>query len=51
MNKYPNHGYTISILLDFGVDKSVTSKQNSADLMTQHRPKGIYGVDYTKSLY
>ncbi len=37
MNKYLDHGYTISYLLDYGVGKSLTSKQNSVDLMTQHR--------------
>jgi hypothetical protein len=40
MNKYSNHGYTISQLLDHGVDKSLMLEQNSIDLMTQHRPKG-----------
>ncbi len=50
MNKYSNHGYTISQLLDRGVDKSLMSKQYSIDLMIQHRPKGICSVDYTMSL-
>ncbi len=50
MNKYPDHGYTISKLLNYGVNKSLTSKQDFANLMTQHKPKGIYSVDYTRSL-
>jgi hypothetical protein len=33
MNKYLDHGYTISQLLDCGVDKSLMSKQDFADLM------------------
>ncbi len=50
MNKYSDHGYTISQLLDCGVSKSLTSKQNSVDLMTQHRLEGICSVDYIMSL-
>ncbi len=50
MNKYPYHGYTISKLLDYGVDMSLMSEQDFVDLMTRHRPKGIYSVDYTRSL-
>jgi hypothetical protein len=50
MNKYPDHGYIVSQLLDYGVDKSMMSKQISTDLMTQHWPKGICNVDKTKSL-
>jgi hypothetical protein len=34
MNKYLNHGYTVSQLLDCGVGKSLMSKQNFVDLMT-----------------
>ncbi len=45
MNKYPNDGYTISQLLDYGVNKLVMSKQNFVNVMTQHRPKGICSVD------
>jgi hypothetical protein len=46
MSKYSNHGYTVSQLLDCGVDKSLMSKQDYANLMTQHRLKGIHNVDY-----
>jgi len=34
MNKYLDHGYTISQLLDCGVDKIVMSKSDYVDLMT-----------------
>ncbi len=34
MNKYSDHGYVISQLLDCGVDELVTSEQNFVDLMT-----------------
>jgi len=34
MNKYSNHDYANTQLLDCGIDKSVTSKQNFVDLMT-----------------
>jgi hypothetical protein len=34
MNKYLNQGYTISQLLDCGVDKSVMSKQDYVDMVT-----------------
>ncbi len=51
MNKYLNQGYTISQLLDCGVDKSVMSKQDYVDMVTQHRPMGVYNVDYTMSSY
>jgi hypothetical protein len=51
MHKYSDHGYIVSQLLDYGVDKSLMSKQNFVDLMTQHRPEGICNVDYTKSSY
>jgi hypothetical protein len=50
MNKYSNHGYTVSQLLNYGVDKSLMSKQDSTDMMIQHRPKGICIVTYTRSL-
>jgi hypothetical protein len=41
MNKYLDHGYTISQLFDCGVNKSLMLEQDSIDLMTQHRLKGI----------
>ncbi len=50
MNKYLDHGYTVSQLLDSGVDKSLMLKQDFVDLMTEHRPKKICSVDYTRSL-
>ncbi len=50
MNKYSNRGYTVSQLLNCGVDKSLMSKQDSTDMMIQHRPKGICIVTYTRSL-
>jgi hypothetical protein len=49
MNKYLNHGYTISHLLDCGVDKSLMLEQDFVDLMTQHRPDKICNVNYTMS--
>jgi hypothetical protein len=49
MNKYPNHGYIISQLLDCGVNKSLLLKQNSADMMVQHKLGGIYNVNYIMS--
>ncbi len=49
INKYPNHDYVDLQLLDYGVDKSMTSKQNFVDLMTQHGLEGVYKVDNTKS--
>ncbi len=49
MKKYPNNGYTISHLLDCGVDKSLMLEQDFVDLMIQHRPQGICSVDYTMS--
>jgi hypothetical protein len=50
MNKYLNHGYIVSLLLDCGVNKSLMSKQIFANMTIQHRPRGIYNVDYTRSL-
>jgi hypothetical protein len=49
MNKYSNHDYIASQLLNCGVDNLMTSKKNSIDLMTQHRLKGIRSVNNTKS--
>jgi hypothetical protein len=34
MNKYSDHGYTVSQLLVYGVNKSLISKQDYVDLMT-----------------
>jgi hypothetical protein len=34
MKKFKDHDYTISQSLDYGLNKFVTSKQNSVDLMT-----------------
>jgi hypothetical protein len=34
MNKYPDHGYAVSQLLDCGVDELKTLEQNSTNLMT-----------------
>ncbi len=50
MNKYSDHGYIVFQFLVCGVNKSLMSKQDYLDLMTQHRPQGICSVDYTKSL-
>jgi hypothetical protein len=50
MNKYSYHDYAYSQLLNCGVDKLVTSEQNSVDPMTQHRLEGICSVDSTMSL-
>jgi hypothetical protein len=33
MNKYLDHGYTISQLLDYGVNNSLMSEQDYVDLM------------------
>jgi len=49
MNKYPNHDYTNSQLLDCGIDKSVMLEQNYVDLMILHRSKGINSVDIIMS--
>jgi hypothetical protein len=49
MNKYVDHDYIISQLLDYGVDKLVMLEQNFVNLIIQHRPKGIYNVNNTKS--
>ncbi len=49
MNKYLDHGYTISQLLDRGVDKSLMSKKDSANVTTRNRPKEICNVDYIMS--
>ncbi len=49
MIKYPNHDYVDSQLLDCGVDKLMMSKQNFADMMTQHGSKAICNVDNTRS--
>jgi hypothetical protein len=49
MKKYLNHDYIVSQLLNYGVDKILTLEQNVANLMTQHRPKGICSVDNTRS--
>jgi hypothetical protein len=51
MNKYSNHDYINSQLLDCGVDKSLTSEQNYVDLMTPHRLERIYNLDNTMSSY
>jgi hypothetical protein len=45
MNKYLDHGYTISQLLDCGVDKWLMLEQDYVDLMIQHRLEGICNVD------
>jgi hypothetical protein len=50
MNKYPDHDYVNLQLLEYGVDKLVTSKQNFVDMMTQHRSKGICNVDNIRPL-
>ncbi len=44
-----NHDYKVSQLIDHRWDLSITSKQNSIDLMTQHKIEDIYSVDNTKS--
>jgi hypothetical protein len=45
-----NHDYTISQPVDYRLDMSITSKQNSIDLMIQHKAENIYNVDNTRSL-
>jgi hypothetical protein len=50
MDKYPYHGYIVSQLLDYGVDKSMMSKQNSSNMMIQHWREGICSVNKTRSL-
>jgi len=47
--KYLDHDYVDSQLVDCGIDKLVMSKQNFANLMTQHGLKGIYSVNTTRS--
>jgi hypothetical protein len=49
MNKYSDHGCIVSQLLDCGVDKSLMSRQDFADIMIKHRLEGICSVDYTMS--
>jgi hypothetical protein len=49
MNKYPYHDFTVTQLLDYGIDKTMMSKHFFVNLMTQHRPKGICNVDNTNS--
>jgi len=50
MNKYSYHDYVDSQLLNYGVDKSMTLKQDFVDLIIQNRLKGICNVNNTKSL-
>ncbi len=50
MNKWPDHDYANLQLLDYGLDKSMTSKQNFVDLMTRQGWKGIYNVHDIRSL-
>ncbi len=49
MNKYSDHDYANSQLLDCGVDKLETLEQNFDDFMTQYRLDGIYNVHNTRS--
>jgi hypothetical protein len=50
MKKFIDQDYIVSQSLDYGSNKSVTLKQNSIDLMTQHMIEEVYTVDNTKSL-
>jgi len=40
----------VSHSFDYGSNKSITSKQNFINLMTQHTIEKVYGVDNTRSL-
>ncbi len=51
MNKYSNHDYANPQLLDCGVDKSVMSKQNFANMIIQHKLEGTCNVNSTRSSY
>jgi hypothetical protein len=51
---FPNNfvacwGYKVLQLLDYGLNKSTTSQQNSINWMIRHRLEGIYSVNYTMS--
>jgi len=50
MNKHPNHDYANLQLLDYGLNKSMTSIQNFVDLMTRQGLKGIYSVHNIRSI-
>jgi len=47
MNKYSDHDYVHSQLLDYGVDKLMMSNQNFVNLMIQYRLEGVCRVDST----
>jgi hypothetical protein len=49
MNKYSDHDYVHSQLLDYGVDKLMMSSQNFVNLMIQYRLEGVCSVDSTRS--
>jgi hypothetical protein len=51
MKLFIDYDYTVSKLLDYRLDKFIILKQNSINLMTQHRTKEVYNVDNNKSSY
>ncbi len=51
MKLFIDYDYTVSKLLDYRLDKFIILKQNSINLMTQHRTKEVYNVNNNKSSY
>jgi hypothetical protein len=49
MKLFTNCDYIVSQSLDYGSIKSITSKQNFANLMTRHRIEEIYSVNNIRS--
>ncbi len=49
MKVFTNSEYTLLQSLDYGLDRSIKSKQNFVNLMIQHRTQTVYSVDNTKS--
>jgi hypothetical protein len=50
MKFFTYHNYIVSHLLDYGLNRFVSSKQNFVNMMTQHRIEEIGSVDNIKSL-
>jgi hypothetical protein len=51
MKIFSDYDYTISKSLDYRSNKFITLKQNSINVMTQHRTKEVYSVDNNESSY
>jgi hypothetical protein len=51
MKIFTDYDHTISKSLDYRLDKFITLKQNSINMMIQHKTKEVYNVNNNKSSY